>query len=273
MTSFLSMLVRVEMPLQIEHTGKIPFTVGSESFFTKYWAFGDMSLGRPLICVHGGPGIPSTYMRPFATLASEHGIPVIIYDQIGCGQSALSQNGEGLSHFSERDSAFWTVALFIDELMNLIEYMNVDTFDLLGHSRGGMICSELAAKRKPCGLRNLILANSLAWMGGWCSGNIKLLQGSRISANSVHVIQNAECHPGHGQEIESRISLQSTEYITALREFQHTFTCQMDPWPTEFLSSLEQANTGNVVHLAMYVSNLNMRPLLLSNPIRLGYTT
>jgi pimeloyl-ACP methyl ester carboxylesterase len=37
---------------------------------------------RPLIALHGGPGLPSDYLAPLAGLARE-GTPVVLYDQLG----------------------------------------------------------------------------------------------------------------------------------------------------------------------------------------------
>jgi pimeloyl-ACP methyl ester carboxylesterase len=56
-------------------------------------------------------------------------IPVILYDQIGNGQS---------SHKRDASSDFWTPRLFIEELDNLVKKLEIsDDFDLLGQSWGG----------------------------------------------------------------------------------------------------------------------------------------
>src|ERR1043165_2092344 len=39
----------------------------------------------PILCLHGGPGVPSYYLKPLAALSSDR--PVIFYDQLGCGHS------------------------------------------------------------------------------------------------------------------------------------------------------------------------------------------
>src|SRR5580692_12753076 len=41
--------------------------------------------GVPLLCLHGGPGMPHDYLEPLAGLAEAR--PVIFYDQLGCGRS------------------------------------------------------------------------------------------------------------------------------------------------------------------------------------------
>ena len=41
--------------------------------------------GVPVLCLHGGPGMPHDYLEPLADLAASR--PVIFYDQLGCGRS------------------------------------------------------------------------------------------------------------------------------------------------------------------------------------------
>src|SRR5687767_12296523 len=64
--------------------GKIPF----RGFKTWYRVVGEREEpGKfPLICLHGGPGIPSDYIEPMRDLAAT-GRRVIFYDQLGCGNS------------------------------------------------------------------------------------------------------------------------------------------------------------------------------------------
>src|SRR5262249_24308738 len=57
----------------------------------------------PLLLLHGGPGVPSYYLKPLAALADER--PVVFYDQLGCGRSP-----------APADSALWTTERFVQEL-------------------------------------------------------------------------------------------------------------------------------------------------------------
>jgi pimeloyl-ACP methyl ester carboxylesterase len=115
-----------------ESTGSIPFRFGGETFETFYKAVGDVrsSSRRPLVVLHGGPGISHEYMLPHLDLFASYGIPVITYDQIGIGRS---------TRLPEKPDSFWTVDLFIAELENLLIHFGItESFDLLGHSWGGM---------------------------------------------------------------------------------------------------------------------------------------
>lgn len=58
-------------------------------------------------------------------------IPVVLYDQLGNGES---------SHCEGVPPDFWTPELFMDELDNLLKTLEIyDDFDLLGQSWGGKL--------------------------------------------------------------------------------------------------------------------------------------
>ena len=42
---------------------------------------------RVLLCLHGGPGLPCDYVRDSHSVMANHGYRVVVYDQLGCGQS------------------------------------------------------------------------------------------------------------------------------------------------------------------------------------------
>lgn len=95
-----------------EITGQIDFCVGTETYYTWYKIFGDLKSGvRPLVVLHGGPGLSHNYVLPFEDLNTRFNIPVVLYDQIGIGES---------SHPKDVSPEFWTVDLFVNELVNLL---------------------------------------------------------------------------------------------------------------------------------------------------------
>ena len=74
------------------------------------------------------PGMGHQCLRNLSLLSSEYGIPVVLYDQLGCGKS---------THLREKrlDTDFWVPELFIAELESLLEYLGIaGDFDLLGQS-------------------------------------------------------------------------------------------------------------------------------------------
>ncbi|EJD46602.1 hypothetical protein AURDEDRAFT_63145, partial [Auricularia subglabra TFB-10046 SS5] len=92
---------------------------------TWYEAHGDLAAGRPLIVLHGGPGVNHSYMSSLAGLVVSS-IPAVLYDRIGCGES---------TRFQEKgDTTFRTIQLFLDELDNLLTALRIGDYDLLGKS-------------------------------------------------------------------------------------------------------------------------------------------
>jgi pimeloyl-ACP methyl ester carboxylesterase len=82
-----------------------------------------------LIGLHGGPGSGHEYLVPLADLYGSYEIPTVLYDQIGCGGSTHLQEKAG-------DAEFWSFDLFIRELDNLIDYLEIRErgFCVLGQS-------------------------------------------------------------------------------------------------------------------------------------------
>lgn len=127
---------------------------------TWFKVLGDLesTSGPVLIALHGGPGAGHEYLVPLADLYKPYGIPVILYDQIGCGQS---------THLREKvgDADFWSFKLFIKELDTLIDHLNLRDrgFFLLGQSWGGVLAASYAMNRPqgktPTGLRKLVIAS------------------------------------------------------------------------------------------------------------------
>ncbi|EKM58078.1 uncharacterized protein PHACADRAFT_171311 [Phanerochaete carnosa HHB-10118-sp] len=137
-------------------TGTIPFTRDGETYQTFYKLFGSLenSKRRPLVMMHGGPGLVHDYLLPFSDLAVMADTPVVLYDQIGNGLS---------THLRDKPADFWSIELFIDELENVLAHLGIDgDFDLGGHSWGGIVGTEFAVQRRPRGLRHLVLTDALA---------------------------------------------------------------------------------------------------------------
>ncbi|OCB91973.1 proline-specific peptidase [Sanghuangporus baumii] len=136
-------------------TGFVDFHYYGETFQTWYRVVGEPRIEAcPLVILHGGPAIPNPYLDPHINLATSRNIPVIFYDQIGCGQS---------THLREKPAEFFTINLFMNQLDDLLDKLGVsDNFDLYGHSWGGMLVSDYVASRRSKGLKRLIIANAPA---------------------------------------------------------------------------------------------------------------
>lgn len=215
-------------------TGKIPFkdpSRGIESE-TAYKLWGDLkSPTTPLICLHGGPGVPHNYLLPLALVHADHGIPVLMYDQIGCG---------GSTHFPDKagDAAFWTPELFIAELDNLKSHLGIGTFDLLGQSWGGMLAGQYAIGQ-PRGLRKLIIADSPASMPGWVKAGDAFR--AEMPADVREVLDRCEREG----------KTESEEYEQATLQFYARYMCRREPFPDVLNESFAQLEQDKTVYLTM----------------------
>lgn len=56
---------------------------------TWYTVFGDLEgwIQKPLVGLHGGPGVTHHYLLNLSRLSAAYSIPVVLYDQIGNGKS------------------------------------------------------------------------------------------------------------------------------------------------------------------------------------------
>jgi len=108
-------------------------------------AFKDYGSGSPVLCLHGGMGIDSSYLDTagIRDLASKN-CRVIIFDQRGHGRSDRS------------DNAHYTHYQWIEDARGLAERLQLGKFVLLGHSYGGFLALEFAL-RWPETLSHLVL--------------------------------------------------------------------------------------------------------------------
>ncbi|RDW78500.1 hypothetical protein BP5796_06352 [Coleophoma crateriformis] len=221
--------------------GTVDFEIASAGKLCQTWyrVFGDLDADatkRPLVAVHGGPGLTHHAMLPLADLSTKHSIPVVLYDQIGNGNS---------THLPEKngDESFWTEALFHSELTNLISKLGLQNreFDLLGHSWGGMMLSTYAALFQPPGLRKLVLANAPADLASWSAAYFRYREG--MPADKLAIIV----------KYEDAGDFTSDEYESVLMEyFFSKHVCTVDPWPQELLDSFAWVGKdGTVSHTMM----------------------
>ena len=141
--------------------GHIPF----RGYRTWYRVVGDAEQpGKsPLLCLHGGPGSGHFYLEPLEALA-ETGRRVILYDQLGCGNSDVPE-----------DLSTYTVSLYVDEVTAVRKALGLESLHILGHSWGGMLAMEYALTQ-PDGLRSLILSNTGSSMPQWMAEDAVLLR-------------------------------------------------------------------------------------------------
>lgn len=206
---------------------------------TWYKIIGDLQSNPtvpPLIGLHGGPGSGHEYLVVLADVLQAHGIPIILYDQIGCGRS---------THFQERmgDAAFWSFDLFVGELDNLIDHLDLRErgFHLLGHSWGGVLAANYAA-RQPRGLKKLVIASGPASIPLFEQGLRRLL--ASLPADIREKIE----------ECERKGDYESPEYEKAASVFYGRHVCRLDPFPDEVMAAFKNLREDPTSYMTMLVT-------------------
>lgn len=118
----------------------------------------------PLVILHGGPGFCHNYLLPLERLADATGRVVVHYDQYGCGNS---------THPTGVDEDFWTPALFVEELQNVLKALDIDACHVLGQSWGGMLAAEVGIAGVEQ-VKSLAICNSPASMELWMQAACEL---------------------------------------------------------------------------------------------------
>src|ERR671937_1482790 len=133
----------------VAHEGYVDF----RGYRTWYRVVGDReSDAVPLLALHGGPGSTHHYFAPLERLADER--TVVLYDQIGCGDSDRPTDLES------------SVDVFRDEVTAVREQLGLDRIHLLGTSWGGMLALEHVLSGAE-GVVSLILSSTLASIDEW----------------------------------------------------------------------------------------------------------
>ncbi|KAL0936914.1 l-amino-acid amidase [Colletotrichum truncatum] len=221
--------------------GKVPFAHPSlpadSNPHTFYRILGDISVAKPVVALHGGPGIPHGYLTPlFEHFHKQTKTPVILYDQIGCGQSTRYPEKAG-------DESFWTIALFASELDNLLEHLGVNEFDLYGHSWGGMLAAVVATESSSPKLAHrvekLVLASSPASMKLWATAQRAWLKG--MSREVQDAIEQAEKDNNY----------ESKEYQDAVLEYYKVHLCRVWPFPQALADAFGELEKDPTVYMTM----------------------
>lgn len=207
---------------------------------TWYRVRGELRSGaRPLVALHGGPGAAHNYIQSVADLSTRYGIPVVLYDQVGCGKSTHLPDKKG-------DTSFWTADLFLDELRNLLQHLGIqDDYDLYGQSWGGMLAAEYAI-RQPKGLHKVIIANSPSDMRTFVE------EANRLRLELPQEVQDAlNKHEKDG-------TTDSEAYEAAVMEFYARHLCRIDPMPQDMLDTLENIKRDPTVYHTMFVPSQSL---------------
>ena len=124
---------------------------------TYYRTVGERTDKAPLILLHGGPGSTHNYFEVLDRVAEEDGRMLVMYDQIGCGNSYVDGRPE-----------LWKAETWVNELIALREHLGLDTCHLLGQSWGGMLLLTYICGYEHSGVKSGILSSTLpaSWLWG-----------------------------------------------------------------------------------------------------------
>jgi L-proline amide hydrolase len=188
---------------------------------------GDLHADRaPVVVLHGGPGAGHDYCLPMRALA-EDGRAVVLYDQLGCGNS---------THLPDADPGFWTVELWVEELANLVAALGIERrFHLLGQSWGGMLAPEYVLAH-PGGVLSLSICDSPASNELWRAAATRL---------------RGELPPDVQETLvrhETAGTLDSEEYLAAVRVYEQRHVCRVDPMPPELAATYAQLAADPTVY-------------------------
>lgn len=168
--------------------------------------------GTPLLVVHGGPGVPSYYLKPLAALGDDH--PVIFYDQLGTGHSDTTS-----------DTTLWTEDRFLDELAQVRQALGLKEVDLYGHSWGSILVANYLLSH-PTGVKSCILAGPALSIARWTQDANTLLKTLPDSTQNV-IRQN-----------EKAGTTDSPEYQNAMMQYYVLYLARKQPWSADTDSSL-----------------------------------
>jgi proline iminopeptidase len=171
----------------------------------------------PLLVLHGGPGAPSYYLKPFEALADER--PVIFYDQLGAGRSD-----------SITDTTLLTVERFVAELAAVREALDLDEVHILGHSWGTMLATDYLLTR-PAGVRSVIMASPAISIPRWLADADTLLL-----TMPDDIRQAVARHEAAG-------TFEDPEYQAAVLAFYQRYLARRQPWSADVDSTFAQFNT------------------------------
>lgn len=168
----------------------------------------------PILVLHGGPGVPSYYLKPLDALAKDRS--VIFYDQLGCGKSDRIT-----------DTTLMTVQHYVDELGQVINQLGLKDFYLYGQSWGTMLGTDYYLQH-PQGIKALILSSPALSIPLW------LKDADTLIATLPDSVQKAI------RINEQNKTYDALEYQQAIQTYYQNFLARKLPWSADLDSSFSQ---------------------------------
>ena len=181
---------------------------------------------RTLLMVHGGPGCPSRYLRDSHEDLVAHGVRVVTWDQLGCGESDRPV-----------DPALWTIDRFVAEMETVRSALGLGVVDVLGQSWGGVLGVEYVL-RHPDHVGAFVAADTafdLPAMQRGFDRKKEALGAETVTMIARHEAEGTTDHP---------------EYQAAVTLLMNRHLCRIHPWPESLLWCMN--NIGEEVFATMF---------------------
>jgi len=184
------------------------FKLETQSGLLKYTVYrpNHLSYRPPLVCVGGGPGLPSQYLSPLVHRVNDRSI--VLYDHVGCGQSR--------ARVPEKDS--FCLENMISDLGKLVSSLACKEIHILGHSFGGILVYEYCLKAPAISVLSVTLASTPVSM--------------KAVDKSCELLT---------QSIEERIG--DEDMVSTLFFQEHE--CRLQPMPLQLQQSYESAGLSS----------------------------
>lgn len=168
----------------------------------------------PLLLLHGGPGVPSYYLKPLSELGRDR--KVIFFDQLGCGKS---------DHIT--DTTLMTVDHYVEEVAAVVKHFNLKEYYLYGQSWGTMLGTEFYLKH-PEGIKALMLSSPAISIPMWLKDADSLI--STLPDSVQHAIRDNEKSKNYS----------APEYLRGVQVFYQNFVARKLPWSADIDSCFLQ---------------------------------
>lgn len=173
--------------------------------------------GRPLLVVHGGPGLPHYYLNSLQRLADDR--EVIFWDQLGCGNSERPSNPD-----------LWTMQRSVAELDAVVTALGLNDFHIFGNSWGAMLAQQYLLDIA-CSAVSFTISNSAASIPAF-TANVARLKSELDPATRDAIDRH-----------EAAGTTDSAEYRAAVTTWNETFLCRRLPWPTDLYRAFQNMGT------------------------------
>eukprot|EP00741_Cyanophora_paradoxa_P007078 tig00001086_g6849.t1 len=177
----------------------------------------------PILCMHGGPGVPSDYLFPLGEMA-KRGRRVVFFDQLGCGRSSSDEDPKVLQMIEEGG-----MEIFREQVRFVRQELKLFKCHLFGQSWGGAIALEHVLEQNP-GVVSLTLESTPPSIAVFMAAVNSLV--TQLSPESQQALKSFSEHNDP----------RNAEYLRAMEEFNNNFLCRLKPWPEPLREAYQRAS-------------------------------